>query len=340
MEVIKISPSQGVFNPPYYRPRRNRKSSSIRALVEETRLSVTDLIYPQFVLEGNGICEPINSMPGIHRFSIDTLLKEAERLVEFGILALALFPVIPKELKDPKGLESLNPNGVLQRAVREVKHHFPELCVMTDVALDPYTSHGHDGLVNETGEIINDETVKQLIQMALIQAESGTDMVAPSDMMDGRVGSIRLALDAAGYEEVSIHAYSAKYASAFYGPFRDALSSKLSFGDKKTYQMNPANWREALREAYLDEMEGADILMVKPALPYLDIITKLREKTSLPISAYQVSGEYAMIMAAAQNGWIDGDKILLESLLAIKRAGADMIFTYGALRAAELLTSC
>lgn len=337
MEVIKIPPSQGVLKPHSYRPRRNRKSSAIRALVEETKLGVSDLIYPQFVREGTGIREPINSMPGIHRLSIDTLLKEAERLVEFGIPALALFPVIPKELKDINGSESLNSNGILQRAVREVKRHFPHLCVMTDVALDPYTSHGHDGLVNESGEILNDETVEQLVQVSLIQAESGVDMVAPSDMMDGRVGAIRRALDSTGYFNVSIHAYSAKYASAFYGPFREALSSKLAFGDKKTYQMNPANWREALREAQLDEMEGADILMVKPALPYLDIIAKLRAATTLPISAYQVSGEYAMIMAAAQNGWIDGDRILLESLLSIKRAGADMVFTYGALRVAELL---
>lgn len=321
----------------YYRPRRNRKSAAVRALIEETTLTVKDLIYPQFVVGGAKIRDPIASMPGISRLSIDMLLKEAEQLMEFGIPALALFPVLPVEQKDFTGKEALNPEGVLQRAVREIKKRFPELCVITDIALDPYTSHGHDGIVNERGDILNDETVDKLVEIALVQAESGVDMVAPSDMMDGRVGAIREALDRNGYEHVSIHAYTAKYASAFYGPFRDALSSKLAFGDKKTYQLNPANSREALIEARLDEMEGADILMVKPALLYLDVIAKMRAVTSLPISAYHVSGEYAMVMAAAQNGWLDGDKALFESVLSIKRAGADMIFTYAAPKIASML---
>ncbi|MCC5832165.1 MAG: porphobilinogen synthase [Chlamydiales bacterium] len=320
-----------------YRPRRNRKSAAVRALVEETRLSTSDLIYPQFVVEGSGIRDPISSMPGICRLTLDLLIKEAERLLEFGIPGIALFPIIPKELKNPAASEALNPQGILQQAVRAIKRHFPQLCVITDIALDPYTSHGHDGLVNSEMEIMNDETVEILSQMALIQAEAGVDMVAPSDMMDGRVGAIRAALDRNGFSDVGIHAYTAKYASAFYGPFREALGSTPSFGDKKTYQMNPANSREALIEARLDEMEGADILMVKPALAYLDIIAKLRAATSLPISAYHVSGEYAMVMAAAQNGWLDGDRALLESVLSIKRAGADMIFTYAAPKIAQLL---
>ncbi len=323
--------------PPYHRPRRNRKNSAVRALVEETKLTTSDLIYPQFITEGSNIRDPIHSMPGIYRLSLDQLLKEAERLVEFGIPAIALFPAIPKELKDSTGSESVNPDGLLQRAVRLLKKSFPQLCVITDIALDPYTNHGHDGLVGDNGEILNDPSLEALAQMALVQAEAGVDMVAPSDMMDGRVGAIRATLDQNGYFDVSIHAYTAKYASAFYGPFRDALGSAPSFGDKKTYQMNPANSREALIEARLDEMEGADILMVKPALAYLDVIAKLRAATSLPISAYQVSGEYAMIMAAAQNGWLDGESALLESLLCIKRAGADMIFTYAAPEIAQLI---
>lgn len=321
------------------RPRRNRKSPAIRHLVQETRLTTADLIYPLFVLDGVSTREAIGSMPGVFRFSIDELLKEAERLIEFGIYALALFPVIDAELKDESGSEAINPDGILQEAVRALKEAFPELCVITDIALDPYTAHGHDGLINRNGEVLNDPTIDVLVQMALVQAESGVDMVAPSDMMDGRIGAIRHALDAHGYEHVSIHAYCAKYASAFYGPFRDALGSSLKSGDKKSYQMNPANKREAMIEAQLDIAEGADILMVKPALAYLDVISMLRENTQRPISAYQVSGEYAMIMAAAQNGWLDGDAALYESLLSIKRAGADMIFTYAAPRIAQLLTT-
>jgi len=307
-------------------------------LVQETRLHPSDLIYPLFVTGGIGIRDEIKSLPGIFRMSIDSLLKEVDRAVEVGIQAVALFPVIPSEKKDLMASECMNPRGLLQEAIREIKEAFPDLCLIADVALDPYTSHGHDGLVDGDGGILNDETVEILVQMALIQAEAGIDMVAPSDMMDGRVGAIRTALDEAGFSHVSIHAYSAKYASAFYGPYREALGSVLKNGNKKTYQMNPANWREALREGYLDEEEGADILMVKPALPYLDVITKLRDATTLPISAYQVSGEYAMIMAASQKGWINGEQVLLESLMAIKRAGADMIFTYAAPKAAELIT--
>ena len=319
------------------RPRRNRKSPAVRAMVQETRLHPSDLIYPLFVLEGEGKREPIASMPGIERLSLDLLLKEIEKAALLSIPSIALFPVISKEKKDEIGSEAWNPEGILQQTIRAIKREFPQICVIADVALDPYTSHGHDGLVDERGEVMNDETVETLVKMALVQAEAGVDMVAPSDMMDGRVRAIRESLDYEGFQHVSIHAYTAKYASAFYGPFRDALSSKLRFGDKKTYQMNPANQREALLEAALDVEEGADIIMVKPALPYLDVITKLREATPLPISAYQVSGEYAMLKAAEQNGWIDGPKAILESVISIKRAGADMIFTYAAPQIVELL---
>jgi porphobilinogen synthase len=325
--------------PPLVRPRRNRKTAAIRSLVQETRLHTSNLVYPQFVIEGNGIRDPIDGMPGICRQSIDFLLREVEEITELGIRALALFPVIPREMKDFQGTQALNPDGVLQKAIGAVKVEFPEMCVIADVALDPYTSHGHDGLLSDEGEILNDSTIDTLVKMALLQAEMGIDMVAPSDMMDGRVKVMRQALDAAGFSHVSIHAYSVKYASAFYGPFRNALGSHLQCGDKKTYQMNPANRREALLESTIDEQEGADILMIKPALPYLDVISKIREQTNLPISAYQVSGEYAMIMAAAQNGWIDGDKAIWESILSIKRAGADMIFTYAAPKMAHMITS-
>lgn len=321
------------------RPRRNRKSPAIRALVQETRLHASDLIYPLFLIEGRGVREPIKSMPGIFRWSLDLLMKEVEDALELGIPAIALFPVIEKSLKDEEGSLSIDRSGMLQKGIEALKREFPNLCIMSDVALDPYTSHGHDGIVNEEGEVLNDETVEALIQMALVQAEAGVDMVAPSDMMDGRIKAIRLALDRHGFSSVGIHAYSAKYASAFYGPFRDALSSQLKFGDKKSYQMNPANRREALLEAALDELEGADILMVKPALAYLDVILKLREATTLPVSAYHVSGEYAMVMAAAQNGWLDGPKALWESVLSIKRAGADMILTYAAPMIAEKIKS-
>lgn len=323
----------------FHRTRRNRKSANIRALTQETRLHTKDLIYPVFVIEGNSLRIPVKSLPGVERLTIDELLKEAEKCLLLGIPAMALFPVIGVEQKNAEGSEALNPEGILQKAIKFIKREFPELCLISDIALDPYTSHGHDGVLDATGEVDNDRTVDILSRVAVLQANSGVDMVAPSDMMDGRVRAIRKALDAAGFCHVNIHAYSAKYASAFYGPFRDALSSRLKFGHKKTYQLNPANAREALLEAYLDEQEGADILMVKPALAYLDIIVKIREMTSLPISAFQVSGEYAMILSAAQNNWIDGKAALIESMLCIKRAGADMIFTYGAPQLAEWLKS-
>lgn len=324
---------------PRHRPRRNRKSPVIRSLVQESHLHIEDLIYPLFVKEGESSKEPINSMPGIYRFGVESILKEIERACKLSIGAIALFPVIARDKKDAKGSAGLDPDGVLQQAIRRIKKEFPHLCVITDVALDPYSSHGHDGLVGENGEILNDETVEALMHMALLQAESGSDVVAPSDMMDGRVRAIRRALDQAGFDHVSIHSYAAKYASAFYGPFREALNVHLAFGDKRSYQMDPANRREAIREALLDEDEGADVLMVKPALGYLDVIVKIKEKSVLPISAFQVSGEYAMIMAASQNGWLDEEKMFMESLLCIKRAGADMIFTYAAPKIALLLAT-
>jgi porphobilinogen synthase len=319
-----------------YRPRRLRRTEALRQLVQETHLRVQDLIYPLFVMEGENQRQEVESMPGCYRYTLDLLLKEVEEAANLGIPAVALFPVVPEEKKDPTGRESFNPEGLIQRAVRRIKQEIPEILVITDVALDPYNSDGHDGIVRD-GVILNDETVEVLVKQALSQAEAGTDIVAPSDMMDGRVGAIREALDEQGYTDVAILAYSAKYASAFYGPFRDALGSAPKWGDKKTYQMDPANAREALREVELDEAEGADIVMVKPALAYLDIIYRVKEATNLPVAAYNVSGEYAMIKAAEQKGWIDGKKVMMESLLAMKRAGADMILTYFAKEAALLL---
>ncbi|MFS8834881.1 porphobilinogen synthase [Synechococcus sp. WC101] len=319
-----------------YRPRRLRRTEALRQLVQETHLRVQDLIYPLFVMEGENQRQEVESMPGCYRYTLDLLLKEVEEAANLGIPAVALFPVVPEEKKDPTGRESFNPEGLIQRAVRRLKQEIPEILVITDVALDPYSSEGHDGIVRD-GVILNDETVEVLVKQALSQAEAGTDIVAPSDMMDGRVGAIREALDEQGYTDVAILAYSAKYASAFYGPFRDALGSAPKWGDKKTYQMDPANAREALREVELDEAEGADIVMVKPALAYLDIIYRVKEATDLPVAAYNVSGEYAMIKAAEQKGWIDGKKVMMESLLAMKRAGADMILTYFAKEAALLL---
>jgi porphobilinogen synthase len=319
-----------------YRPRRLRRTEALRQLVQETRLRVQDLIYPLFVMEGENQRQEVESMPGCYRYTLDLLLKEVEEAANLGIPAVALFPVVPEEKKDPTGRESFNPEGLIQRAVRRLKQEIPEILVITDVALDPYSSEGHDGIVRD-GVILNDETVEVLVKQALSQAEAGTDIVAPSDMMDGRVGAIREALDEQGYTDVAILAYSAKYASAFYGPFRDALGSAPKWGDKKTYQMDPANAREALREVELDEAEGADMVMVKPALAYLDIIYRVKEATNLPVAAYNVSGEYAMIKAAEQKGWIDGKKVMMESLLAMKRAGADMILTYFAKEAALLL---
>ena len=310
-----------------HRPRRNRKSAAIRAMVQETQVLNSDLIFPLFLIEGKNISSEVKSMPGIHRFSSDLLLKEIEACMNLGINSFALFPNISESLKDKYAKESYNHEGLYLKALREIKKYFPESCIMTDVAMDPYSSDGHDGIV-ENGEILNDETLEILGRMAVAQAHAGADIVGPSDMMDGRVGYIRQELDKEGFTKVSIMAYSAKYASAFYGPFRDALDSAPKFGDKKTYQMNPANQREALIEAQLDFEEGADFLMVKPALPYLDVIKTLSDNFDLPIAAYNVSGEYAMIKAAAHNGWLDGDKAMFESLTAIKRAGAKIILTY------------
>lgn len=323
--------------PQVTRPRRLRRSPAMRRLVGETTLSVTDLIYPMFVMEGENSKIEVPSMPGCFRYTLDLLLAEIAEVYALGINAIALFPVIPNEKKDDNGTESYNPNGLVQTTVKAIKQAVPNILVITDVALDPFTSHGHDGLVDERGIIINDPTVAVLVKMALSQVEAGADMVAPSDMMDGRIGAIRHALDGAGYEDVAILAYSAKYASAYYGPFRDALESAPKSGDKKTYQMDPANSREALKEVYLDIGEGADIVMVKPALAYLDIIAKVKEATDLPVAAYNVSGEYAMIKAAAQRGWIDGEKVMLETLLSMKRAGADIILTYFAKEVALVL---
>lgn len=316
------------------RPRRNRKSAAIRDLIQETRLYPSDFVVPLFVLDGSGIRQPIQSMPGIDRLTSDLILKECADLLEMGIKAIDLFAVINPSLKNSQGSEAFNPNGVLCSTIKMLKKHLPELCVMVDIALDPFTDHGHDGLIGSNGTVDNDATLAALGEMSLIAAESGADIVAPSDMMDGRVGYIRKQLDANGFSQVGILAYTAKYASAFYGPFREALNSAPKFGDKKSYQMDPANYREALREAKLDEEEGADMLLVKPALPYLDVLAAIKQQTTLPVGAYHVSGEYAMVMAAAQHGWIDADRVFMESLLSIKRAGADFILSYAAKRIA------
>lgn len=312
------------------RPRRNRKSKVVRNLVRETLLSSSDLICPFFVASGNLVKQPIKSLPGVYRWSVDLLIKEIEGLVENGIEAVMLFPVVKPEEKDVYGSFSVNPNNVLCQCIRRLKSEFPELCVISDVALDPYTSHGHDGIINDKGVVVNDETVRFLGEVALLHAEMGVDMVAPSDMMDGRVGYIRNKLDRSNFQNVSIMSYSVKYASSLYFPFRDALNSHLSIGSKDDYQLKPDNVRQALIEVALDEEEGADILIVKPASFYLDIIAKSRDITNLPIAGFQVSGEYAMMVSAAQNGWIDKDQVFYESLVSIKRAGADMIITYAA----------
>ena len=320
------------------RPRRNRKSASVRNLVRETSLTPHDFIAPLFVIEGKNMSQPIHSMPGVSRLSIDLLVKECIELYKLGVPCVSLFPAINDSLKDSKATEAYNPNGLYQQAIKEVKNAVPELLIMTDVALDPYSSDGHDGLVDpKSGEILNDATLEVLAKMSLVQAKSGSDILGPSDMMDGRIGFIRDALDEENFTNTSIMSYAAKYASAFYGPFRDALNSAPKKGDKKTYQMDYANVREALREAYLDESEGADILMVKPGLPYLDVIKTLRDNTTLPMAAYNVSGEYAMVKAASERGWVDGDKIMIEMLWSFKRAGADMVLTYFAKEAALLL---
>ena len=318
------------------RPRRNRQSAVIRDMVQETRLSVTDFILPLFILEGKNVRSEVASMPGIHRLSLDLLLDEIQECVDLGVNTFDLFPNLPESRKDKYATESYNPDGLYLQAVRAIKDRFPDVMVMTDVAMDPYSSDGHDGIV-ENGKILNDETLEVLGKMTLAQAQAGANIIGPSDMMDGRVGYLRQVLDEGGFHDVAIMSYAAKYASAFYGPFRDALDSAPKFGDKKTYQMNPANSREALIEAQLDFEEGADFLMVKPALAYLDIIKLLDDNFHLPIAAYNVSGEYAMIKAAAQNGWLDGERAMMESLMAIKRAGANVILTYFAKEAARLL---
>jgi porphobilinogen synthase len=308
-----------------HRPRRLRRTESVRSLVRETALRADDLILPMFVTEGEQQRQPIESMPGQFRFSVDELVRECSEIYQLGIPAVNLFGYA--EEKDDRATKSYDPNGLIQRAVAAIKETVPELCVQTDIALDPYTHHGHDGLVVD-GEIVNDETISVLCKMAVSHAEAGVDWVAPSDMMDGRVGAIRVALDDAGFDQVGILAYSAKYASCFYGPFRGALDSAPKKGDKKTYQMDPANAREALREISLDIEEGADVVMVKPALAYLDVIAAARQAFDVPIAAYNVSGEYGMIVAAAERGWADREKAVMETLTAIKRAGADMILTY------------
>lgn len=312
------------------RPRRNRRSPAIRSLVRETHLLPCDLVQPYFILPGEKRLSPICEMPGIDRLSIDLLLKEVEPLHAKGLQAIALFPCIENSLKCPEGKEALNPFGLIPQAIKMIKKELPSLCIITDIALDPYTSHGHDGLIDEYGYVLNDLTVETLCRQALVQAEAGCDIIAPSDMMDGRVRAIRQTLDSYDLQNVGILSYTAKYASSLYSPFRGALQSSLKLGDKKSYQMDPANSREALLEASLDEEEGADILMVKPASLYLDIISKLREKTTLPIAAYHVSGEYTMVMAAAN--YIDPTTLFHETLLAIKRAGADIIFSYASKR--------
>ena len=327
--------SLGAF--PARRMRRNRRDAATRRLVAEHRLSVDDLIWPVFVKDGTGE-EEVASMPGVLRVGLDRLAAHVEAGVRLGIPAIALFPVTPRERKDADGTEALNPDNLMNRAARLLAREFPETLLVGDVALDPYTDHGHDGVIRD-GYVANDETIAILTRQAVIQAEAGIGVIAPSDMMDGRVAAIRAALDAAGLIHTRIMAYSAKYASAFYGPFRDALGSSSALtGDKKTYQMDPANTEEALREVALDLAEGADMVMVKPGMPYLDIVHRVKERFGVPTFAYQVSGEYAMIEAAARNGWLDGERAMMESLLAFKRAGADGVLTYFAPRAAAVLT--
>ncbi len=320
------------------RPRRNRKAAAIRDMVQETQLGVEHLIYPVFLKDGNGIKEEIPSLPNIHRWSIDLLIPEIEKCLELGIRVFDIFPAVEEALKDKKGTYSYNPDNFYLKAIRQIKTEFPEVVLMSDVALDPYSSDGHDGLV-ENGKILNDETLPILATMSVAQADAGIDIIGPSDMMDGRVGVIREALDANGHQETSIMSYTAKYASSFYGPFRDALNSTPKSGDKKTYQMNPANKNEALLEANLDIEEGADMIMVKPALCYLDVIHVLKEAYPVPVTAYNVSGEYAMVCAASKNGWLDYNSAVYEMLLSIRRAGADGILTYFAKDFAQMIRS-
>jgi porphobilinogen synthase len=319
--------------------RRLRRDGFSRRLMRETRLSADDLIQPVFVMEGKNRVEPVPSMPGINRVTVDRLFTQAEKILKLGIPAIALFPVVPTSKKDTKAVEAFNPKGLIPQTVRALKKNFPELGVITDVALDPYTSHGQDGLIDSTGYVLNDETVAVLVKQALSHAAAGADVVAPSDMMDGRIGAIRDALEKVGHVHTRILAYSAKYASNFYGPFRDAVGSAASLGSssKDSYQMDPANSDEALREVALDIEEGADMVMIKPGMPYLDIVRRVKERFGIPTFVYQVSGEYAMLMAAAKNGWLDERACILESLISIKRAGADAILTYFAERAAGWL---
>ena len=319
------------------RMRRNRKADWTRRLVQESRLTVDDLIWPIFVVPGTNVVEPIPSMPGVNRMSVDRLVEAAKEAADLGVPALATFPNIEMSLRDETGSNSLAADNLINQATRALKQHVPQIGVITDVALDPFTSHGHDGILRGS-EIVNDETVAVLVKQALCEAEAGCDIIAPSDMMDGRIGAIRQALDAAGRHDVQIMAYAAKYASAFYGPFRDAIGTNATLiGDKRTYQLDPANSDEAMREVALDIAEGADMVMVKPGMPYLDIVRRVKDEFGVPTYAYQVSGEYAMLKAAAQNGWLDGEATMMESLLAFKRAGADGILTYFAMDAAELL---
>ncbi len=327
------------INFPHTRMRRMRYHDFSRRLMRENNLTVDDLIYPVFVMEGTHQKEPISSMPGVNRISLDVLLAEAEEIHQLGIPAIALFPVTPAHQKSDNAAEAYNPDGLAQRSVRALKKAFPQLGIITDVALDPFTSHGQDGLIDQNGYVLNDETIEVLVKQALSHAEAGADIVAPSDMMDGRIGAIRVALEAQNYTNTLILAYSAKYASSFYGPFRDAVGSagNLGKGNKYSYQMDPANSDEALREIQLDLQEGADMVMVKPGMPYLDIIRRVKEQYGAPTFAYQVSGEYAMIKAAAQNGWLDEKQVVLESLLAFKRAGSDAILTYYAKSVAQWL---
>ena len=321
-----------------HRPRRNRRHENIRSMIRETHLSPDHFIAPLFIIDGKNQKVPVASMPGQYRLSIDELIKEVKELYSLGVRCVDIFPAIDESLKTPDAREAYNPDGVNARAISAIKEALPDMTVMADVALDPYSSAGHDGLVDpNTGEILNDETLEVLAKQAICSAKAGADIIGPSDMMDGRVEFLRRALDQSGFNNTLIMSYTAKYASAFYGPFRDALGSAPKKGDKKTYQMDPANSNEAVREALLDEAEGADILMVKPGLPYLDIIYRLKQTSTLPIAAYNVSGEYAMVKAAVQNGWLDNDRVVLETLLSFRRAGADIILTYFAKEAAILL---
>lgn len=337
--MTKPTPSLSSRSFPHTRLRRNRASDFSRRLVRENHLSADNLIYPVFVLEGEQQRETVPSMPGVERLSIDLLVQQAAEWVSLGIPALALFPVVPAEKKDLAGSGAWDPDGLAQRAVRALKAAYPELGVITDVALDPFTTHGQDGIIDEQGYVLNDVTVEALVRQAVSHADAGADVVAPSDMMDGRVAAIREALEAAGHVNTRILAYSAKYASSYYGPFRDAVGSAANLGkaDKSTYQMDPANSDEAIHEVASDLAEGADMVMIKPGMPYLDIVYRVKKELQVPTFVYQVSGEYAMHMAAAQNGWLDGDKVMMESLMSMRRAGADGILTYFAVRAARLM---